>query len=130
MQRGRLLRLASLLLLVAATSASAQNAPMEFRNLNAAKAWFSKSYGEYAMRKETVANGPKDFGDIYGFYGPRGSGVGRVEAWYYGCDRTSCGLFAMIKYSALRSEEEEPKFSFESSSLVLRYGKGGILILK
>ncbi|MDQ0027809.1 hypothetical protein J2X90_005645 [Variovorax paradoxus] len=55
---------------------------MEFQNLNAAKAWFAKSYGEYAMRKETVANGPKDFGDVYGFYGPRGSGIGRVEAWY------------------------------------------------
>ena len=75
-------------------------------------------------------DGPKDFGDVYGFYGPRGSGFGRVEAWYYGCDRISCGLFAMIKYSALRSKEEEPKLSFESDSLVIRYGKGGILILK
>ena len=119
MQRSRLLRLASLLLLAVSTNASAYDAPMEFQGLDAAKAWFAKSYPEYGMRKESVANGGKDVGDIYGFYGPRGSGIGRVEAWYYGCDRISCSLFAMIKYRALRSKEEEPKLSFESGSLVI-----------
>ncbi|MDR6886173.1 hypothetical protein [Variovorax paradoxus] len=82
------------------------------------------------MREEAVANAPRDFGKIYGFYGSRGPGIEQVEAWYYACDRTACSLFTMISYTSLSSKEEEPKFSFESDSMVLRYGKGGILILK
>lgn len=130
MRRNRLLRLAALLLLAVATSASAYDAPMEFQNVDAAKAWFAKSYPHYAMREEPVAQGDKKVGVIHGFYGPRGSGIIRVEAWYYHCQPGYCGLLAMVKYGPLKSKAEEPKLSLESGTLVIRYGKGGVLKLE
>lgn len=131
MRKIRLLPLIiSPLLLTVSIAASAHDAPMEFQNVAAAKAWFGKAYPEFAVRKESVANGGQKVGDIYGFYGPRGSGFGRIEAWYYSCQPSYCGLLAMIKYRSLKSESEEPKLSLESNTLVIRYGRTGLLRLE
>jgi len=115
-------------LLILATTASAYDEPMEFKDVEAAKAWFKKAYPQSEMRKENVMNAQKEAGVIYAFYGPRGSGIIRTEGWFYSCTPGYCGLIAMANLGVIKSEKEAPKFSIESGFLVLR--SGGSMVLK
>lgn len=123
-------KLIGVLLLVLATTASAYDEPMEFQDVEAAKAWFKKAYPHSEMRKENVLNARKDAGVIYAFYGPRGSGIIRTEGWFYSCSPGYCGLIAMANLGFIKSEKEAPKLSIESGFLVVRSGEGIVLKVK
>lgn len=47
-------KLIGVLLLILATTASAYDEPMEFQDVEAAKAWFKKAYPHSEMRNENV----------------------------------------------------------------------------
>ena len=83
---------AKLLVLIGACfllSAQAQTEPVHFRDLEAARQWFSKSYPSHKFEKRVVKTSSSREFEVFAFYAPRGSGVITMDGWYYACTKAS-----------------------------------------
>jgi hypothetical protein len=61
-----------------------------FASPQAAKSWFSNRYRTHEFHEKNMGSYT-----IYSFYGGKGSGVRRVDAYFYGCGSDGCALIAM-----------------------------------
>ena len=101
-------------------SAQAQMEPVRFRNIEAAKQWFSKTYPFHKFEKTVIKTSGSQEIEVSAFYGPRGSGVITMDGWYYSCLKTSsCDLVAMMDLGEANRQKEAPKISFESPNLII-----------
>ena len=114
---------AKLLVLIGACfllSAQAQTEPVHFRDLEAARQWFSKSYPSHKFEKRVVKTSSSREFEVFAFYAPRGSGVITMDGWYYACTKaSSCDLVAMMDLGEARRQKALPKIFFESPNLVI-----------
>ncbi len=104
---------------------------MRFQNVEAVTAWIAKAYPVYEMKTHTVKiPGAGDF-TVYAFYGPRGSGIIRVDGWFYSCAKGStCDLLAMANLGNSRYLKEGAKVFFEEPYLVIKSADSTLVKLK
>jgi hypothetical protein len=111
-------------------SATAEDEPIRFTNLQVASAWFAKHYPGHEMKKHVVGVGGGDM-EIYAFYGPRGSGFVRVDGWFYECvKKSTCGLVAMANLGLSRNLKSYPAVTFEDPYLVIKSSDSNLIKLK
>lgn len=112
----------------AAFSAAAQEAPMRFQNIDAAKSWFLQAYSAHDLKKEAIQFKPDLTVDVFAFYAFRGSGVIRVDGWYYVCgDRSSCDLLTMADLGRRDCLQNTPSLTYEKPNLVIHAGSHTVI---
>ena len=100
--------------------AQAQMEPMRFKDLEAAKQWFSKNYPSHRLEKSVVKTSPSREIEVFAFYAPRGSGVISMDGWYYSClEASSCDLVAMMDLGEAKRQKALPRIFYESPNLVI-----------
>ncbi|WP_124458597.1 hypothetical protein [Variovorax sp. KBW07] len=116
-------KLAIAALAVASFNVCAESVPLSFDGTLAAKAWFSKIYPSHEIKRYAV-KGPGGSSEIYAFYGPRGSGIGRLDVWFYSCLKaTSCELLAMTSLGRGEDITKDPTVEWEEPYLVIKSDK-------
>jgi hypothetical protein len=123
-------KLATLFIAFLAFNATAEDGPLWFDNSRAATAWFAKLYPSHEMRRHPLKV-PGIDAEIYAFYGPRGSGIGRLDGWFYSCVKgASCSLIAMTDLGRSRDIKEDPTVIYEAPYLVIKSGDNTLLKIK
>ena len=117
-----LARLVSIFLCLCCLTAEAQAQvePEEFKNIDVAKAWFSKNYlvHDFEVRQVKVSKNEKS--KIFAFYTTHGSGVIRVNGWFYGCsEKGPCQLRGMLDLGRAKFQKGPPKISYQLPYLVI-----------
>jgi hypothetical protein len=116
-------KLVTVVLAAAAFSAHAEGVPLSFENTSAARTWFSKTYSSHEMMKYAI-KAPQGGNEIYAFYGPRGSGIGRLDVWFYSCIKASaCNLFAMTTLGRAEDITQDPSIQWQEPYLIIKSGK-------
>jgi hypothetical protein len=88
--------------------------PLRFSNIGGAKSWFSKKYTthEFSERKfESIT--------VHSFYGLKGSGIQRVDAYFYGCDAQGCALLGMKSNTEARRLEGNASVEIKNGILTI-----------
>lgn len=112
-------------------SAAAEGEPMQFRNIELAKNWFSKSYPTYILKKEIVKTFTNQEIEVFSFYGAKGSGVIRMDGWFYSCFQESiCELVAMMDLGESKQQIEFPKMTFKKPNLIINSDGNRVLRIK
>jgi len=104
-------------------------APGEFKDVNDAKKWFANAYPTYEYRLERVKNDTSI--QVHAFYGPRGSGVVRVDGWYFDCiDGAGCSLIAMMNLGDAKKMKSPPVIERKNTNLIIKSQSGNSIYLK
>ncbi len=113
----RLITLAFSLLVL---SAAVAKEPMQFRNVESAKIWFSENYPVYTLKKEILKISKNQDVEVFAFYGAKGSGIIQMDGWFYSCFQESiCDLIGMMDLGESRQQKDFPKITFENSVLII-----------
>lgn len=119
----RFFRLATAVLVASAFNVHAEGVPLGFESTRSAQAWFSKTYPSHEMMKYAI-KAPQGGNEIYAFYGPRGSGIGRLDVWFYSCIKASaCNLFAMTTLGRAEDITQDPSVQWQKPYLIIKSGK-------
>lgn len=101
-------------------SAQAQMEPLRFKDIEAAKQWFSTIYPSHKFEKTIVKTSASQEIEVFAFYGPRGSGVITMDGWYYSCLKaSSCDLVAMMDLGEAKRQKAAPRIFYDSPNLVI-----------
>lgn len=114
-----------------ACNVAAQNAPVQFQGMKAASLWFDKVYPSHEMKHYTIKMPEGSSAQVYAIYGPRGSGIGQLDGWFYGCvNGSSCSLLAMATLGSSREIKEDPLVTYDPPYLVVKSGSNILLRVK
>jgi hypothetical protein len=119
------------LALISVCAGAQQNPTTRFNNLDAVTAWFSKEYPAHEMKMHAVKIPGEGVFEVYAFYGTRGSGIIRVDGWFYSCTkRSTCDLLAMANLGEARYLKEGAIVTFESPFLIIKSSDSTLIKLK
>ncbi|WP_146185524.1 hypothetical protein [Acidovorax sp. HMWF029] len=116
-------KLKPIILLLISGAASAQTAPVEFKDPDSIRSWFSGAYPSYEIERKKIAVG-SEFGEIISIYGMRGSGVVRVDGWFYACaDKGWCELLLTVPLGEAKEIKSKPLVDYSKDGVVIKIGK-------
>jgi hypothetical protein len=85
-----------------------------FASPQVAKLWFSKRYRSHEFHEKNMGSYT-----IYSFYGGKGSGVRRIDAYFYGCGSAECDLIAMKMGTPAEQFNEAATVEVKNSRLTI-----------
>jgi hypothetical protein len=92
-----------------------------FLNDEAAKKWFSTKYPQHEFFVKKISNFT-----IHSFYASKGSGISRVDAFFYECNSSGCNLIGMKANSKAENFKNEADI-FEKDSKLLIHSRSNFL---
>jgi hypothetical protein len=78
------------------------------------KSWFSKKYSKYEVFENQI-----DSLKLYSFYGLKGSGIQRVDAYFYACDSSGCSLLGMKSNTEAKNLSDKATVVISNSKLLI-----------
>lgn len=98
----------------------AQDVPINFKDVEAAKNWVKKNYENLESERYRLEKDKRSF-DVYAVYGRSGSGIERVHGWFFLCLGSSgCHLLGMANLGNGRTLIKDPEVFVEGRYLFVR----------
>ncbi|CAN7600338.1 hypothetical protein LJR066_004300 [Acidovorax sp. LjRoot66] len=113
-------KLIFIILLFVFWTAVAQDAPIKFKDAEAAKIWVKKNYENQESERYRLEKDKRLF-DVYAIYGRNGSGIERVHGWFFMCVAgVGCHLLGMADLGGGSTLVKDPEVYVEGRYLVIK----------